>query len=145
MRIAARKTTKTSGLRRERLLSDRTRSPALRSVFPQIGQLRIELTFRDEASAHTPSPQQHTLYPSAPAFFRFACPCADCDGDFDLTPAVVSLVEARNGRRPPEGSTGGQLSCQGVRLREMGGQRPCSMQLSFRLSVAASVAKAVGA
>jgi hypothetical protein len=144
MRIAARKTTKTSGLRRERLLSDRTRSPALRTVFPQIGQLRIELTFSDDASAHTHSPQQHTLYPSAPAFFRFACPCADCDGDFDLTQAVASLVEARNGRRI-DGSAEGQLSCQGVRLREMGGQRPCSMQLSFRLISAAGVPKAVGA
>ena len=74
-------------------MGERTRSAPLRDVFPDVDQLRIELIFND-TSAYTPSPQLHTLYPAAPAFFRFACPCADCDGDFDLTGAVASLIES---------------------------------------------------
>jgi hypothetical protein len=130
MRITARKSTKITG--RERLMTERTRSAPLRDVFPDVDQLRIELVFND-ASAYTPSPQLHTLYPAASAFFRFACPCADCDGDFDLTEAVASLIESTAGRRRIDASSSGRMHCQGVRLRDSAGQKECLMQLSFRL------------
>jgi hypothetical protein len=135
MRITARKSTKITG--RERLMNERTRSAPLREVFPNVGQLRIELVFND-ASAFVPSPQLHTLYPAASAFFRFACPCADCDGDFDLSGAVASLLEASAGRRRIEASSSGRMDCPGVRLRDMAGQKICPMQLSFRLVSAAA-------
>ena len=135
MRITARKSSKITG--RERLMNERTRSPPLREVFPNVDQLRIELVFND-ASAFIPSPQLHTLYPAASAFFRFACPCADCDGDFDLTDAVASLLlESSAGRRRIDASSTGRMDCQGVRLRDMAGQKVCPMQLSFRLVSAA--------
>jgi hypothetical protein len=131
MRITARKSSKITG--RERLMNERTRSAPLREVFPNVDQLRIELVFND-ASAFIPSPQLHTLYPAASAFFRFACPCADCDGDFDLTGAVASLLlESAAGRRRIEATSTGRMDCQGVRLRDMAGQKVCPMQLSFRL------------
>jgi hypothetical protein len=130
MRITARKSAKITG--RERLMSERTRSAPLRDVFPDVDQLRIELVFND-ASAYTPSPQFHTLYPAALAFFRFACPCADCDGDFDLTGAVASLIESTAGLRRIDASSSGRMHCQGVRLRDLAGQKDCLMQLSFRL------------
>jgi hypothetical protein len=130
MRITARKSSKVTG--RERLMSERTRSPPLREVFPNVDQLRIELVFND-ASAFVPSPQLHTLYPAALAFFRFACPCADCDGDFDLSGAVASLLEASAGRRRGDASSSGRMDCQGFRLRDMAGEKICPMQLSFRL------------
>ena len=129
MRITARKSSKITG--RERLMSERTRSAPLRDVFPNVDQLRIELVFND-ASAFIPSPQLHTLYPAASAFFRFACPCADCDGDFDLSGAVAALLEA-SGRRRSEASSTGRMDCQGIRLRDMAGQKICPMQLNFRL------------
>jgi len=135
MRITARKSSKITG--RERLLNERTRCAPLREVFPNVDQLRIELVFND-ASAFVPSPQLHTLYPAASAFFRFACPCADCDGDFDLTAAVAALLESSAGRRRIDASSSGRMDCQGVRLRDMAGQKGCPMQLSFRL-VSASV------
>jgi hypothetical protein len=135
MRITARKSSKITG--RERLMNERTRCAPLREVFPNVDQLRIELVFND-ASAFIPSPQLHTLYPAASAFFRFACPCADCDGDFDLTGAVASLLESSPGRRRIDASSSGRMDCQGVRLRDMAGQKGCPMQLSFRL-VSASV------
>jgi hypothetical protein len=136
MRITARKSSKITG--RERLMSERTRCAPLREVFPNVDQLRIELVFND-ASAFIPSPQLHTLYPAAAAFFRFACPCADCDGDFDLTGAVASLLlESSAGRRRIDATSSGRMDCQGVRLRDMAGEKGCPMQLSFRL-VSASV------
>jgi hypothetical protein len=135
MRITARKSSKITG--RERLMNERTRSAPLREVFPNVDQLRIELVFND-ASAFIPSPQLHTLYPAASAFFRFACPCADCDGDFDLTGAVASLLlESSVGRRRIDASSSGRMDCQGVRLRDMAGQKVCPMQLTFRLVSAA--------
>ena len=141
MRITARKSSKITG--RERLMNERTRSAPLREVFPNVDQLRIELVFND-ASAFIPSPQLHTLYPAASAFFRFACPCADCDGDFDLTDAVASLLlESSAGRRRVDASSSGRMDCQGVRLRDMAGQKVCPMQLSFRLVSAAVRAPSV--
>jgi hypothetical protein len=134
MRITARKSSKITG--RERLMSERTRSAPLREVFPNVDELRIELVF-DDASAFVPSPQLHTLYPAASAFFRFACPCADCDGDFDLSGAVAELLEASGGRRRIDASSSGRMDCQGIRLRDMAGQKVCPMQLSFRLISAA--------
>jgi hypothetical protein len=134
MRITARKSAKITG--RERLMSERARSPPLRDVYPNVDQLRIELVFND-ASAFVPSPQLHTLFPSAAAFFRFACPCADCDGDFDLSGAVASLLAGSTGRRRSEASSSGRMDCQGVRLRDMAGQKICPMQLNFRLVAAA--------
>jgi hypothetical protein len=134
MRITARKSAKITG--RERLLTERMRSAPLREVFPNVGQLRIELVFND-ASAFIPSAQLHTLYPAASAFFRFACPCADCDGEFDLSGAVASLLAIPPGRRRIDASSSGRIDCQGVRLRDMAGQKICSMQLKFRLVSAA--------
>lgn len=131
MKIAARKSTQGSALRRDQFLSDRTRAAALRDVFPDVEQLSIELQFSD-VSPHTPSPQQHTLYPAAPAFFRFVCPCADCDGDFDLTEAVMSLVKSAQGRKRAASSRG-QMNCLGHRLRDRDASKPCSMQMSFQL------------
>jgi len=63
-----------------------------------VGQLRIELVF-DDVNAHRPSPQQHTLFPAAAAFYRFVCPCTDCDGDFDLKPAVTALLKNATWRK----------------------------------------------
>ena len=113
-------------------MSEHVRAQPLRKLFPDIEQLRIELLFHDpETHLPPPSPQLRTLYPAAPAFFRFACPCADCDGDFDLTDAVATLMTNSGGRAT---SFPGQLSCRGVRFRDHAlHQSPCSMQLSFKL------------
>jgi hypothetical protein len=132
MRVALRKSVNPAVLRREQMLAQRARAAALRRAYPDVGQLRIELTFKD-LSDHTPSPQLHTLYPAAPAFFRFVCPCADCDGDFDLTAAVTNLLEAVPGRKRTAASVSGQMSCQGIRLRDRVGSKACSMELNYKL------------
>jgi hypothetical protein len=135
MRVAMRKGSMSALPRREQMLSARTRTPALRVVHPEIGQLRIELTFNDH-SAHTPSPQQHTLYPAAPAFFRFACPCTDCDGDFDLSGAVHTALESSAWHKRGTGTSTGSLPCQGVRLHDRAGNKGCAMKLDFKLVAA---------
>lgn len=120
--------------RRQLMLEERNRCAALRLAYPQLAHLRIELVFTD-LSNHPPSPQQHTLYPAAPAYFRFTCPCSECDAEFDLMPAVSRLLDGAN-RKDRAATASGQLSCVGVRLRESAASRPCPMQLKFKLVAA---------
>jgi hypothetical protein len=130
MKIAQRKSTAPVVQRRDALLSERNRSAALRRAYPHVAQLQIDLVFKDQGS-HIPSPQRHTLYPAAPAFFRFVCPCVDCDADFDLRPVVAKLLDTAPRNRSAK--VGGQMSCNGVRLRDRVGSNACSMQVKFQL------------
>jgi hypothetical protein len=131
--MAARKSAGVSLLRRDQMLRERMQTPALRQVFPEVGHLRIELSF-DDVIAHRPSPQQHTLFPAAAAFFRFVCPCTDCDGDFDLKPAVTALLKNATWRKHDSITASGKLSCDGVRIRDRGTEhKACSIQLNFKL------------
>jgi hypothetical protein len=134
MKLAARKTPTAIRARREQLTSEHLRAEPLRKLFPDFAQLRIELLFHDpETHLPPPSPQLRTLFPAAPAFFRFACPCADCDGEFDLTEAVTALMTSSAGRTRAT-SSAGHLSCRGVRFRDHAEhQSSCSMQVSFQL------------
>jgi hypothetical protein len=113
---------------------EHVRAEPLRKLFPQIQQLRIELFFTDPKT-HFPQPssQLRTLFAAAPAFFRFSCPCADCDGDFDLTDAVTAMITGPTGRKRAASITG-QLSCQGVRFRDHAVLHTgCAMQLNFQV------------
>jgi hypothetical protein len=134
MKLAARKNSTATLARREQLLSEHLRAEPLRKIFPGFEQLRIELLFHDpQTHLPPPSPQLRTLFPAAPAFFRFACPCADCDGEFDLTDAVTTLM-TNPASRTRATSFSGQLSCKGVRFRDhVVHQSSCSMQVSFQL------------
>lgn len=129
MKVAVRKSS-SSMPRREQMLNARTRAAALRDIYPELGQLGIELVFEDR-SAPKPSPQLRTLYPAAPAFFRFPCPCTDCDGDFDLTAAVAGLMEKSSGRKSTTAS--GTLTCAGVRLRDRADNKACTMAVNYKL------------
>jgi hypothetical protein len=131
MKVAVRKSS-SSMPRREQMLNARTRAAALRDIYPDLGQLGIELVF-DDHSAPKPSPQLRTLYPAAPAFFRFPCPCTDCDGDFDLTTAVAGLMEKPSGRKPTTLTTSGTLTCAGVRLRDRADNKACTMAVTYKL------------
>jgi hypothetical protein len=113
------------------MFRERADAAALRKIFPDIEQLRVELTFSD-SRARAPSPQVHTLYPPAPAFFRFPCPCPNCDGDFDLTAVVRQLL---TGSSSSEQGLRGQLSCGGTRFRGPL-DATCSVALDFRLTSA---------
>jgi hypothetical protein len=133
VRIAARKSASGAAPRREQLVSERLHAPRLRNHFPEIERLCIELVFDDpDGRLPSPSPQLHTLHSAASAFFRFPCPCADCDGDFDLT-SVVTMLITRTAGAKRAASLGGHLSCNGVRFRDHAAHRTCPMQLDFQL------------
>lgn len=127
MRLAAAKGSKGPVPRREQMLFERARSAAMKTAFPKIEQLRIELAFGGTRTL-PPSPQVHTLFPAAAAFFRFACPCADCNGDFDLTDAVVAMVQSG------VLASRGQLACDGMRRDSPLGSAACSVRLNYRLT-----------
>lgn len=128
MRMAARKLPSGVLPRRAQLMTERLQAATLLARFPNIELVRIELVFADPTARTPPSPQLHTLYPAAPAFFRFACPVAECDGDFDLTDAVSALIASAQSRKRVA-IVSGKIACTGLRLRHSA----CPMQLSYAL------------
>jgi len=138
VKLAARKAVSVSEQRRNNLQFERERSQALRDVYPAVGHVRVALVF-DGGTPRTPSPQSHTFFPAARAFFRFACPCAECDGDFDLAGPVSALL-ADVARLPSAGArqATGRITCNGVRLRDRVGDRPCLMSLEYQLAAVAA-------
>ena len=137
MKLTSRKPVSISEKRRNNLQIERQRALAVRELYPWIEQLQVSLVF-DDGGRHAISPQSHTFFPPACAFFRFACPCADCDGDFDLREAMGALLADMSQGRRPSRTRGakGRLSCEGVRLRDRTGSRPCAMTLEYQLAAA---------
>lgn len=113
--------------RSERLRRDRAAAQALRSVFPSVQQLRLDMQF-ESTSANTPTPQSHELYPAARAFFTFPCPHADCDGEFDLSAAVNAALADESHRSE------GVLQCSGARVGERVSKHPCLLRLLHRIT-----------
>ena len=113
--------------RRDRLRRDRAAALALRAAFPDVQQLRLDLKFESTASS-TPAVQSLILHPPAQAFFEFACPYADCDGRFDLTPGVNAALT------DPAHQAEGTLECSGVRPGERGLRQPCRLRLAYTVT-----------
>lgn len=113
-------------LHRQRWLSDRAAARTLRSAYPDVEQIRVDLTFRD-AGAVSPGGQSHAVHPPARAFFEFLCPHADCDGTFDLSAAVNSVMtEATSHAR-------GTLQCKGMRPRPGLMKGPCGVSVLYSI------------
>jgi hypothetical protein len=113
-------------LHRQRWLRDRAAASTLRSAFPGVERIRVDLTFR-ETAALPPGAQSHALHPGARAFFEFLCPHADCDGTFDLSAAVCSAVTG-------EGSQAvGTLDCKGMRPRPGLTRGPCGVSVRYTI------------
>jgi hypothetical protein len=110
--------------RAERLRRDRAAKLPLREAFPAVQQLRLELKFEGRAT-NIPAAQSHVLHPPARAFFEFPCPYADCDGQFDLTVAVNTMLADR------VPGTEGVLKCSGQRLDRHASRIPCELQLHY--------------
>jgi hypothetical protein len=119
-----------TGARQDRALQlrrDRAAAPTLRVMFPALEQLRLELRF-EGPPVSTPVPQVHVLHPPARAYFAFPCPYADCDGQFDLTAAVSSVV-----KDPPHRSEG-VLECSGARAYDSASKRRCRLHLRYTVT-----------
>jgi hypothetical protein len=114
-------------LRLDRLRRDRTAAQALRTAFPAVEHLRLELSF-DGAARGTPASQSHVLHPPARAFFEFPCPYADCDGQFNLTTQVAAAVA------DPSHQAEGSVECSGLRARDHATKQPCKLQLNYTIT-----------
>jgi hypothetical protein len=131
VKLASRKATSAGGQRRDQRQHDWERAPPLRQVYPQLGLIRLELVFAD-ATRPAPSPQSLTFYPAARAFFRVACPCFDCDGEFDLSSNVRELAPSAG---PRQRRVSGMLQCQGMRIRDRSGSARCPVELQFQIGM----------
>ena len=107
---------------RERQRRDRAIAPALQTQYPSLATLQIDFEFSD-STAFLPSPQVTVFHPPARAYFCFACPYSDCDGEFDLTRPVSQMMTAHHSRDE------GQLNCAG---RKHGGIR-CTLCVEYSL------------
>jgi len=131
MKLTSRKAPTFGEQRRAGRQSDRLQAPAMRSRYATIGKLQIDLGFTGSRQP-PPSPQSHSYYPPARAFFRFACPCSECDGEFDLSGQVDELAQVK---RPSARTASGRMSCAGVHFRERATATPCPMALNWRLVI----------
>jgi hypothetical protein len=99
---------------RARLKQDLISSAPLREIYPWLAEVRVELDFED-GTTRAPSAQAYSYFPGARGFFRYACPCHDCSGEFDLSAQVAELAEmTRGGRR----SRRLDVPCPGHRTQE---------------------------
>jgi len=111
----------------EQLRRDRATAPLLRTAFPTLKHLRIELRFQGSGSS-VPTSQTHLLYPPAHAFFEYLCPYSDCDGQFDLDGAVRAALAGTTHRAE------GVLECHGSRGQDPASRRPCLLQLIYEVT-----------
>jgi hypothetical protein len=109
----------------------RAAAQLLRIAFPQLEQLRIELSFIDPSSI-SPASQVHTLYPPARAFFTYRCPHSDCDGEFELTDIIRMAVSC--GTHEAHGS----LLCAGARPGEKSSKRTCELRVAYTVTARVS-------
>lgn len=119
---AANRQGRTDDLRRARAAAQ-----VLRIAFPQLEQLRIELSFLDPSSI-SPASQVHTLYPPARAFFTYRCPHSDCDGEFELAEIIHRAVTDATHEAH------GSLLCAGARPWEKGSKRACELRLAYAVT-----------
>lgn len=111
------------GAVRERQRRDRAAAPVLRTRYPQLGSVQLDFEFSDRTE-FLPSPQVTVFHPPARAYFCFACPYSDCDGEFNLTSAVDLAVSAREVRNE------GHVRCAGKR----NGGAECTLCLEYSIS-----------
>jgi hypothetical protein len=114
-------------LHRQRWVRDRAAARTLRTAFPGVERVRVDLTFRDTA-ALPPGAQSHAVYPAARAFFEFLCPHADCDGTFDLTDA------ARSAMTDASAHADGTLDCRGTRPQPGMTKGPCGVSVQYQIA-----------
>jgi hypothetical protein len=115
---------------RDKLKLEFGTAPQLRDIYPQLAELRIEFDFED-GTTRAPSALAFAFFPAARGFFRYACPCHTCSGEFDLTQQVFELAN-RNGGAKRSGRL--NLACTGQRLQATDAGETCPINARVRLS-----------
>jgi hypothetical protein len=116
------------GQMRERQRRDRALTPLIRDRYPTMDSLQIDFDFSDKEQ-FSPAPQVIVLHPPARAYLIFACPYGDCDGEFNLAPAVDEMVNSGESRDQ------GQLRCSGRRSGSRESHSSCCLVLEYQLKM----------
>lgn len=116
--------------RRERIKLETTRAAPLREIYPQVAELRIEFDF-DDGTPRKPSAQVYSYFPAARGYFRYACPCHACTGEFDLSPHVVELAASEGRSRRSRSFT---LVCTGQREPDTSESPACPICAQVRVT-----------
>jgi hypothetical protein len=138
MRIVSRSTRSIHEQEREKSMRKREAAGTLATAFPRSEHVRIHLQFvSNEGPA--PAARTHALYPSAQAYFDFACPHGDCDGSIDLNSVVLSLLRSSGSQAD------GTLHCPGTRANGGGARPPCNQRVDYWIAARyQSVTRAAG-
>lgn len=115
---------------RERLTYDFTRAAPLRELYPQLAEVRVEFEFQD-GTTRSPSPQAFSYFPAARGFFRYACPCHSCSGEFDISSHVAELAAKSD---KPQRNRRVSLSCAGQRALDLNERVACPIGANVRVS-----------
>lgn len=124
MRIVSRTTRSLLDKKREQSLRRRAAAGTLAKSNASVEQVRVLLQF-SAGTQPSPADQVHDLYPSAPAFFEFACPYGDCDGSFDLKAVAQPML------RKSQTHGEGRLHCNGTRAAAAQTREPCDLRADF--------------
>ena len=127
MRIVSRTTRSLLEQKREKSMRKRQAAGTLATSFPRIEQIRMQLRFVSTQGA-VPAAQTHALYPSAQAYFEFACPHGDCDGSIDLNSVALPLLKSSGVQAD------GTLHCPGTRTAGGTERRPCNQRVDYWIS-----------
>ena len=115
---------------RDRLKLDFARAASLRELYPQFAEVRVEFEFQD-GTTRNPSPQSFSYFPAARGFFRYACPCHSCSGEFDLSPYIAELAD-KAGRKQRARSL--NVTCTGQRAHQPFAPSDCPICARINLS-----------
>jgi hypothetical protein len=110
-------------------------TPAVRTVFPDVQELRVELEFLPEPG-WSPSHQVRILRPAAQASFRYPCAFAGCSGWFELSEPIRYLVQRR------EDLAAASLGCAGVRPSDRATGKACDAQVRYVIKASYVCSKA---
>ncbi len=124
MRIVSRTARSVREQKREKTMRKREAAGTLANAFPRSEQIRIHLQFVAN-DGPVPAARTHALYPSAHAYFEFACAHGDCDGSIDLNAIVLSLL------RDSGTQADGTLHCPGTRTDGEGPRPRCNQRVDY--------------
>jgi hypothetical protein len=127
MRIVSRTTRSLLEQKREKSMRKRQAAGTLATSYPRVEQIRMQLRFVSTQGA-VPAAQTHALYPSAQAYFEFACPHGDCDGSIDLNSVALPLLKISGVQAD------GTLHCPGTRTAGGTERRPCNQRVDYWIS-----------
>lgn len=138
MRIVSRTTRSLLEQKREKSMRKRQAAGTFATGFPRVEQIRVQLRFVSTKGA-VPAAQTHALYPSAQAYFEFACPHGDCDGSIDLNTVALPLLRSSGAH------VDGTLHCPGSRTAGGTNRQPCNQRVDYWISAQyQAIARATG-